>query len=598
VPSDVIAGRYRLAEQIGAGGMGVVWRAVDEQPGATRDVALKRVHLDDDMTPDERDRALTQLRREAEVAAKAPKHHSIVDVVGAVDHDGQPWLVMEYVPGRDLAKVVSEDGLLPVARAAHLGAQLAHALAHLHDAGIVHGDVTPRNVIVRPDDHVVLTDFGISRLESRRTLTTRGRPAGVLDYMPPEVAGGSLPSAASDVFGLGAVLHHALDGHGPWGTGEDRIVFARALKGVVAPSTRAGGLAPVLQRLTRKRPTERLSAAQAAANLEVVAAGGSVSRRPSRRVLIAIGAVVLLVVAAVTVGVAMTAYPPAPPQQPVASVGMSDQRTADPCALISAPALDRFGDTVLEPEYGNFDRCDVIIDPDGPLPVQATVELELLDPVGLPEGPREMHGAITVVRQPQFDGACERMLELPDTTTVSIVAKVNDGAPPTLCTVADTVTETALGALGSGTVPRRTLPPNPVSLANVDACSLLAIADLGPVPGLEQSVPRPRFGQWGCSWDTPDGPQVVVRYDRNNDGVDGADGTIARIGGRVAAMQADKDGQECDVTVLYRTYVNPKGDRNSEIVLFQVAQRGPVADACAPAVQVATTAMGRLPQAP
>jgi serine/threonine protein kinase len=158
-----------------------------------------------------------------------------------VEHDGEPWLVMEHVPAPNLADLAS--GGLPPARVARIGAQLARALAYVHGAGVVHRDVTPRNVLVGADDHVTLTDFGISKVEGEDTIGTGGRPfAGVAAYLAPEVANGVKGGPKADVFSPGATLYSAVEGRSPWGEGDLVRTLAVAMKGVVEPPRRAGEL--------------------------------------------------------------------------------------------------------------------------------------------------------------------------------------------------------------------------------------------------------------------------------------------------------------------------------------------------------------------
>jgi eukaryotic-like serine/threonine-protein kinase len=168
---DVIAGRYRLDAEIGSGGMGEVWRATDRETSAT--VALKRVRLSH-LAADERDRARKRLRAEAGIASRLAHPH-IITVHRSVDHDGEPWLVMEYVRAPNLADLIA-DGPLPAPRAAGIGAQVAEALAYAHGATprVLHRDVTPRNLLVGEGDHVTLTDFGISKIEGEDTIGTGG----------------------------------------------------------------------------------------------------------------------------------------------------------------------------------------------------------------------------------------------------------------------------------------------------------------------------------------------------------------------------------------------------------------------------------------
>ena len=144
-PGHVVAGRYRLLERIGGGGMGAVWLASDELLG--RRVAAKQVlpppGADATVTDQQRQRAL----REGRIAARLSHPHAI-SVYDVAVEDGAPWLVMEYLPSRSLAEVLNEDGTLGVDQVAQIGAQVADALAATHAAGIVHRDVKPANVLI------------------------------------------------------------------------------------------------------------------------------------------------------------------------------------------------------------------------------------------------------------------------------------------------------------------------------------------------------------------------------------------------------------------------------------------------------------------
>ncbi|MER6878615.1 serine/threonine-protein kinase, partial [Amycolatopsis sp. NPDC000673] len=161
---QVIAGRYRLEERLGAGGMGVVWRASDLE--LRRTVALKR-SLDGDEP---------QIRREARLGA-ALQHPNIVAVYDSVSDGADRWLVMEYLPARSLAEIVHADGVLTPERAAAVGVQIAGALAAMHARGMVHRDLTPGNVLVADDGTAKLADLGISR-GHEVTLTDSARVGG------------------------------------------------------------------------------------------------------------------------------------------------------------------------------------------------------------------------------------------------------------------------------------------------------------------------------------------------------------------------------------------------------------------------------------
>ena len=206
----VLGGRYRLEEVIGAGAMGVVWTAWDRR--LRRTVAVKQLAMVRDGQGDAvaARAARTRAMREGRIAARVV-HPRAIAVFDAVDHDSMPWLVMEYLPSRSLAAVLADQGPLDPRAVAHIGAQIADALIAVHDAGIVHGDVKPGNVLLTDDGVAKLTDFGVSRASWDTSATGSGMVAGTPGYFAPEVARGVDPTPASDVFSLGATLYAAVE---------------------------------------------------------------------------------------------------------------------------------------------------------------------------------------------------------------------------------------------------------------------------------------------------------------------------------------------------------------------------------------------------
>jgi eukaryotic-like serine/threonine-protein kinase len=259
---QLIAGRYRLVESVGSGGMGVVWRAEDER--LARTVAIKhlvvRTGLSDMQTEGARRRAM----REARIAARL-QHRNAISLFDVAEHDGEPCLVMEFLPSRSLSVVLADRGSLPAGEVADIGAQVAAALAAAHAAGIVHRDVKPGNILLAGEGTVKITDFGISRALDDTTVTQTGMLAGTPAYLAPEIARGQDPDRASDVFSLGATLYHAVEGAPPFGTNGNALALLHAVaSGAVPPPHRAGSLTPVLMSLLCAEPEDRPTMAEAA----------------------------------------------------------------------------------------------------------------------------------------------------------------------------------------------------------------------------------------------------------------------------------------------------------------------------------------------
>lgn len=252
----MIAGRYSLDRELGRGGMGAVWLGRDEVLG--REVAVKRLGL----APGAESPDLERAEREARLAARL-SHPHVVAVYDLVDEEEQQYLVMEYVEGTNLSGLLRARGpLLPDAAAALLG-QAADALAAAHEAGIVHRDVKPSNMLVGEDGQLKLSDFGIARADADASLTQTGLVTGSPAYLAPEVASGGSATDASDVWSLGASLFHALTGHPPYEVTDNvlgalfRIVHEEPPR-VPDP----GWLGPVLEATMHRDPAARWSMAQ------------------------------------------------------------------------------------------------------------------------------------------------------------------------------------------------------------------------------------------------------------------------------------------------------------------------------------------------
>lgn len=231
--------------------MGAVWLAHDEVLG--RQVAIKRVG----MTPGGASPDLERAEREARLAARLNHPHVVAVFDLVADTEGQ-WLVMEYVDGVTLAGLVQRDGALAPDEIAPMVEQAADALAAAHEAGIVHRDVKPSNILVTVDGQVKLSDFGIARAEADASLTQTGLVTGSPAYLAPEVASGQSATDASDVWSLGATLFHALSGHPPYEVGDNLMGALYRIVHEEPPRLRdAGWLGPLLEATMTREPDER-----------------------------------------------------------------------------------------------------------------------------------------------------------------------------------------------------------------------------------------------------------------------------------------------------------------------------------------------------
>ncbi|WP_414636328.1 serine/threonine-protein kinase [Actinophytocola sp.] len=245
--------------------MGVVWRAKDER--LERIVAIKQLLTRPGVPESQAEDARRRAMREARTAARL-QHRNAIALFDVADHDGNPWLVMEFLRSRSLSVVLAERGTLTSDEVAKIGEQVASALTAAHEAGIVHRDVKPGNVLLDDAGLVKITDFGISRTLDDVTITQTGMLAGTPAYLAPEVARGQQPGRESDVFSLGATLYHAVEGAPPFGTNSNPLALLHAVaSGNVPPPRNAGTLTPVLMSMLSAEPADRPTMAQATANL-------------------------------------------------------------------------------------------------------------------------------------------------------------------------------------------------------------------------------------------------------------------------------------------------------------------------------------------
>ncbi|WP_405890169.1 serine/threonine protein kinase [Streptomyces sp. NBC_00133] len=260
----LLAGRYRLGGVLGRGGMGTVWRAVDETLGRT--VAVKELRFPNSIDEDEKRRLITRTLREAKAIARI-RNNSAVTVYDVVDEDDRPWIVMELVEGKSLAEAVREDGTLTPRRAAEVGLAILDVLRSAHREGILHRDVKPSNVLIAEDGRVVLTDFGIAQVEGDPSITSTGMLVGAPSYISPERARGHKPGPAADLWSLGGLLYASVEGCPPYDKGSAIATLTAVMTEPLDPPKNAGPLEEVIYGLLVKDPAQRLDDAGARALL-------------------------------------------------------------------------------------------------------------------------------------------------------------------------------------------------------------------------------------------------------------------------------------------------------------------------------------------
>ncbi|MFD9910122.1 protein kinase [Streptomyces sp. NPDC059063] len=270
----LLAGRYRLGESIGTGGMGRVWRARDEV--LHRAVAVKE--LTAAQWVQEAERAVLLTRTQTEARAQAQINHSaVVTVHDVLEYDDRPWIVMELVEGRSLADAVRDQGRVEAREAARIGLWVLRALRAAHTAGVLHRDIKPGNVLLSDDGRVLLTDFGIAAIEGDATITRTGEVVGSVDYLAPERVSGKDPGPAADLWALGATLYTAVEGNSPFRRTSPLGTMQAVVTEEPTPPAHAGPLGPVIAALLRKDPATRPDPDEAEQMLAEAAEG----RRPS-----------------------------------------------------------------------------------------------------------------------------------------------------------------------------------------------------------------------------------------------------------------------------------------------------------------------------
>ncbi len=261
----MIAG-YRTVREVGRGGMGVVYEAVEEALGRT--VALKLVAPERAGEPGFRERFIAESRLAASI-----EHPNVLPVFGAGEHDGTLYLAMRFVEGSDLRSL----GALPPGRAAGIVAQVGAALDAAHARRLVHRDVKPGNVLVGAGDHAYLTDFGLVKaLDASAGVTRTGELVGTLDYVAPERIRGESAGPASDLYSLGCVLFHALTGRVVFGLESSEQKLWAHLSSPPPPVPGLPAFDAVVARALAKEPAERFASGAELGAAAISAAGDAV----------------------------------------------------------------------------------------------------------------------------------------------------------------------------------------------------------------------------------------------------------------------------------------------------------------------------------
>jgi tetratricopeptide (TPR) repeat protein len=263
-PGTLVAGRYRIAGQIGLGGMGVVYKARDEELGV--DIALKVLRPDLGTDPE----WIERFRREL-VLAREITHRNVVRIHDIGESDGLRFLTMRLVEGRSLLDVLEKDGRLGVERALRIFRQVAEALQEAHEAAIVHRDLKPGNVLLSADDTAYITDFGVARSLDRDRVTRAGAVVGTLDYLSPEQVAGDAADARSDIYALGLLLFEMLTGELPFRSASRAETLAQRVAGRARDIADTGVAVPAHVRRLIRRSLERVPARRYASVRELLA---------------------------------------------------------------------------------------------------------------------------------------------------------------------------------------------------------------------------------------------------------------------------------------------------------------------------------------
>jgi len=283
--AQVLGGRFEVHEEIGSGAFAVTYRGRDRRLG--RSVAIKVLRQTFSSYPG----FVQSIEREARAAALV-NHGNVVDVYDFGQHDDLLYMVMQYIEGEDLKHLIAREGPLPDRRAVEIALQMLAGLAAIHQAGIIHRDIKPQNVMIGRDGTARVTDFGIARVTVDMGLTTAGTAVGTASYMAPEQAQAGTLTEATDLYSVGVVLYEMLTGRLPFEAPTTiALMLAHIQTRPVPPSARAPGqrispeLDAVVMRALAKRPEDRFADAPDMARVLTAAVGHAPAVADSTRTM-------------------------------------------------------------------------------------------------------------------------------------------------------------------------------------------------------------------------------------------------------------------------------------------------------------------------
>jgi eukaryotic-like serine/threonine-protein kinase len=256
---NALIGEYLVTDLVGAGGMGEVYRATHTHLG--RVIAVK-VLSGGETDPN----TVRRFYDEASIQASM-RHPGVAEYLGFYEYHGRPCILMEYVDGDTLSKIISRRGVLPPGEAYRIACEMAEVVAHFHKHGVLHRDIKSCNVKINSAGAIKILDFGIARLQSTKSLTRTGMVVGTPGILAPEQIRGQAVTPATDVWQLGILMYEMLMGRLPFGTESPVELYAQILNGTYTPVSRVQSSVPpgfekIINRCLQKDPAKRFASSR------------------------------------------------------------------------------------------------------------------------------------------------------------------------------------------------------------------------------------------------------------------------------------------------------------------------------------------------